>query len=83
MLLLAQDEGDSTARMTDEQVRDESMTILLAGELTTANSFSWAWYLRQAPRYFCILDCRFQRAFTFFFLVLVHPRCRDGHAFSE
>jgi cytochrome P450 len=45
MLLLAQDEESSNVRMTDEQVRDEVMTILLAGQLTTANSLSWTWYL--------------------------------------
>jgi cytochrome P450 len=45
MLLLAQDEADSDARMTDEQVRDEAMTIVLAGQLTTANALSWTWYL--------------------------------------
>ena len=45
MLLIAQDEEDSTARMTDEQVRDEAMTIALAGQLTTANALSWTWYL--------------------------------------
>jgi cytochrome P450 len=45
MLLLVQDESDSDAGMTDEQVRDEVVTILLAGQLTTANSLSWTWYL--------------------------------------
>ena len=45
MLLDAQDEEDSTARMTDEQVRDEAMTIVLAGQLTTANALSWTWFL--------------------------------------
>jgi cytochrome P450 len=45
MLLDAQNEEDSRARMTDEQVRDEVVTLLLAGQLTTANSLSWTWYL--------------------------------------
>ena len=45
MLLNAQDEENSNIRMTDEQVRDEVMTILLAGQVTTANSLSWTWYL--------------------------------------
>lgn len=45
MLLLAQDtEGDS-GRMTDEQLRDELMTIFLAGHETTANALTWTWYL--------------------------------------
>src|SRR5204862_2965608 len=43
MLLLAQDEDGS--RMTDEQVRDEAMTIFLAGHETTANALTWTWYL--------------------------------------
>ena len=45
MLLDAQDAADSAARMTDEQVRDEAMTIVLAGQLTTANALGWTWYL--------------------------------------
>jgi cytochrome P450 len=45
MLLLAQDEENGNARMTDEQVRDEAMTMLLAGQLTTANTLAWTWYL--------------------------------------
>jgi cytochrome P450 len=45
MLLLAQDtEGDGGA-MTDAQLRDEVMTIFLAGHETTANALTWTWYL--------------------------------------
>src|SRR5439155_1926498 len=44
MLLLAQDENDG-ATMTDRQVRDEAMTIFLAGHETTANALTWTWYL--------------------------------------
>ena len=45
MLLLAQDvEGDG-GRMTDLQVRDEALTIFLAGHETTANALAWTWYL--------------------------------------
>ncbi|HUQ83213.1 MAG TPA: cytochrome P450, partial [Gemmatimonadaceae bacterium] len=45
MLLLAQDtEGDGTG-MTDLQLRDEAMTIFLAGHETTANALTWTWYL--------------------------------------
>ena len=43
MLLLAQDEDG--AGMTDEQVRDEALTIFLAGHETTANALTWTWYL--------------------------------------
>jgi cytochrome P450 len=45
MLLLAQDEEGDGGRMTDEQVRDEAMTIFLAGHETTANALTWTWYL--------------------------------------
>lgn len=45
MLLMAQDtEGDGGV-MTDEQVRDEAMTLFLAGHETTANALAWTWYL--------------------------------------
>lgn len=44
MLLLAQDEEEGGG-MTDEQVRDEALTIFLAGHETTANALTWTWYL--------------------------------------
>ena len=45
MLLRAQDpEGDGKG-MTDRQVRDEAMTLFLAGHETTANALTWTWYL--------------------------------------
>ncbi len=45
LLLLAQDaEGDGMG-MTDLQLRDEAMTLLLAGHETTANALTWTWYL--------------------------------------
>jgi cytochrome P450 len=45
MLLVAQDtEGDQTG-MTDLQLRDEAMTLFLAGHETTANALTWTWYL--------------------------------------
>jgi cytochrome P450 len=45
MLIAARDEeGDGTG-MTDEQLRDEAMTIFLAGHETTANALTWTWYL--------------------------------------
>ena len=43
MLLRAQDEDGSG--MTDKQLRDELMTIFLAGHETTALALTWAWYL--------------------------------------
>jgi cytochrome P450 len=31
--------------MTDQQLRDEAMTLFLAGHETTANALAWTWYL--------------------------------------
>jgi cytochrome P450 len=44
MLLLAQDEEDGFG-MSDEQVRDEALTLFLAGHETTANAMTWTFYL--------------------------------------
>jgi cytochrome P450 len=44
LLLHARDEDDRTG-MTDKQLRDEAMTLFLAGHETTALALSWAWYL--------------------------------------
>lgn len=41
ILLLARDEEGG---LSDKQVRDEVMTLLLAGHETTANALTWAWY---------------------------------------
>ena len=43
MLLLARDEDGS--ELDDDQLRDEVLTIFLAGYETTANALSWTWYL--------------------------------------
>ena len=43
MLLQAQD--DDGTRMSDAQLRDEVMTLFLAGHETTALALSWSWYL--------------------------------------
>lgn len=55
MLMLAKDEKDENAasvetneaarRMNDKQVRDEALTLFLAGHETTANWLAWAWHL--------------------------------------
>jgi cytochrome P450 len=44
ILLQARDADDGT-RMTDRQVRDEVMTLFMAGHETTAVALSWTWYL--------------------------------------
>ncbi len=43
MLLAARDEDGS--RMSDRQLRDEVMTLFLAGHETTALTLAWSWYL--------------------------------------
>lgn len=43
MLLAARDE--TGAAMSDRQVRDEAVTLVLAGHETTANALTWAWCL--------------------------------------
>ncbi len=56
MLMAARDEGESPAEsgrrpsaaptgMSDRQLRDEVITIFLAGYETVANALTWTWYL--------------------------------------
>jgi cytochrome P450 len=42
MLIAAQEDGES---MTDEQLRDEAMTMVLAAHETTSVTLSWTWML--------------------------------------
>jgi cytochrome P450 len=44
MLMTSRDEEGDGSRMNDEQLRDESMTIIAAGHETTANALTWTWY---------------------------------------
>ena len=44
MLMAAKEEGGDGG-MTDRQLRDELMTLIMAGHETTAVALSWAWYL--------------------------------------
>ncbi|MGE3806408.1 MAG: cytochrome P450 [Gemmataceae bacterium] len=44
-LLLAARDEDTGRTMTDKQLRDEAVTLFLAGHETTALTLSWAWYL--------------------------------------
>ncbi len=51
MLLHAQDE-DSGRRMSDQLLRDEVMTLFMAGHETTANTLAWAWlFWRGIPKW--------------------------------
>jgi cytochrome P450 len=44
-MLLAARDPDTGEGMTDKQLRDEILTIFLAGHETTANALAWVWYL--------------------------------------
>ncbi|HEX4275459.1 MAG TPA: cytochrome P450 [Bryobacteraceae bacterium] len=44
MLLLSRDE-ETGQSLDDEQVRDEAMTLFVAGYETTAQAMAWSWYL--------------------------------------
>ena len=44
MLLLARDEATGEG-MSDQQLRHETITLLLAGHETTGNALTWVWYL--------------------------------------
>ncbi|MGA8937974.1 MAG: cytochrome P450 [Acidobacteriaceae bacterium] len=45
MLMTARDEDASGKGMSDTQIRDELLTIFLAGYETVANALTWTWYL--------------------------------------
>jgi cytochrome P450 len=47
-LLLAARDADDGSAMSDAQLRDEAVSLFLAGHETTANVLSWAWYLLSA-----------------------------------
>lgn len=44
-MLLEGSDPETGYRLSDEQVRDEAMTLFLAGHETTANALTWTWYL--------------------------------------
>ncbi len=43
--MLLQEHDEDGSQMSDRQLRDEVMTLFLAGHETTALTLSWAWYL--------------------------------------
>jgi cytochrome P450 len=45
LLLAARDEEGDGHGMTDQQLRDEAITMFLAGHETTANALAWTWWL--------------------------------------
>ncbi len=44
-MLLATRDADDGSALTDVEVRDQAMTIMLAGHETTANALAWTFYL--------------------------------------
>ena len=44
-ILMAGDGSDGARMMTNKQVRDEALTLFLAGHETTAVALTWTWYL--------------------------------------
>jgi cytochrome P450 len=44
-MLLASRDPDTGEGLSDSQVRDEVMTLFVAGHETTANALTWTWYL--------------------------------------
>jgi cytochrome P450 len=44
-LLRLQDPEDGSRAFTDDQIRDELMTLILAGHETIGNAMVWSWYL--------------------------------------
>ena len=45
MLLAAEDAENPQKRLTDVEVRDQALTLFLAGHETTANALAWTWHL--------------------------------------
>jgi len=45
LLLSVRSEDDANEGMSDKQIRDEAITLFIAGQETTANSLSWSLYL--------------------------------------
>jgi cytochrome P450 len=45
MLLAAEDAENPQKRLTDVEVRDQAMTLFIAGHETTANALAWTWHL--------------------------------------
>jgi cytochrome P450 len=50
MLAFAEDGDHPGERLSDQEVRDQAMTLLIAGHETTANALAWTWALvAQSP----------------------------------
>lgn len=45
MLMSARDDEGGGSGLTDQQIRDEIITLLIAGHETVASALTWSWYL--------------------------------------
>jgi cytochrome P450 len=45
MLLAAEDADNPEKRLTDREIRNQALTLFLAGHETTANALAWTWHL--------------------------------------
>jgi cytochrome P450 len=45
MLLAAEDADHPDKRLTDREIRDQALTLFLAGHETTANALAWTWHM--------------------------------------
>jgi cytochrome P450 len=45
MLLAAEDAENPQKRLTDTEIRDQALTLFIAGHETTANALAWTWHL--------------------------------------
>lgn len=45
MLLAAEDAENPQRRLSDSEIRDQALTLFLAGHETTANALAWTWHL--------------------------------------
>lgn len=45
MLLAAEDADHPDKRLTDREIRDQALTLFLAGHETTANALAWTWHV--------------------------------------
>ena len=67
---------DSGERMEKRQVRDEVMSLLIAGHETTANTLSWLWYLlAQHPAIVAKIEAELD--------VVLHGRFPTTHDFAQ
>jgi cytochrome P450/Na+/melibiose symporter-like transporter len=61
--LLAARDAETGGRLTGKEIRDEIVTIYLAGHETTASTLSWTWYvLAQRPAHLALMQAEIDEA---------------------